>query len=91
MVPLSLKTAALCRLTPATFGVLLSQEPVITTVVGVLVLSQGITVMKAVAAVIVVCASVASVKGPSVTAPVAEEKAVQAEESGEFAPGDASD
>lgn len=91
VVPFSLETAALRRLTPATFGVLLSLEPVIATVVGVLVLSQGITVMKAVAAVIVVCASVASVKGPSVTAPAAEVKAVQAEESGEFAPGDASD
>lgn len=65
VVPFSLETAALRRLTPAAFGVLLSLEPVIALTVGILVLSQGITVIKAVAALIVVCASVASVKKPS--------------------------
>ncbi len=72
VIPFSLETAALRRLTPATFGVLLSLEPVIATTVGVLLLSQEITVVKVVAAVIVVCASIASVQKPAEPAPLAD-------------------
>ena len=64
-VPYSLETATLRRLTPAVFGILMSLEPVVATVVGLFFLAQGITFIKVVAAVLVVCASAASVGRPT--------------------------
>lgn len=60
IVPYSLELAALRRLPPRVFGVLLSLEPAIATLVGWLLLSQAIGPLGAVAVVAVVLASAGS-------------------------------
>lgn len=57
VLPYSLELSALRRLPRHVFGILLSLEPVIALLAGVLLLSQGITVLKVLAAVLVVTAS----------------------------------
>lgn len=58
VVPYSLELAALRRLPTRVFGVLMSLEPMAATIAGVIILSQGLTVVAAVALVLVSLASV---------------------------------
>ena len=72
VVPYSLELAALRRLPPAVFGVLLSLEPAVAAVVGLLLLDQALGVVAAVAVGVVVLASVGSTVSaprPAETAP----------------------
>ncbi|HJQ42041.1 MAG TPA: EamA family transporter [Jatrophihabitantaceae bacterium] len=65
LIPYSLEIVALRRLSAAAFGILMSLEPAFATFAGVLVLSQHLNAVLAVAIVMVIVASV----GTTVTAP----------------------
>ncbi|MGY5764649.1 EamA family transporter [Brachybacterium sp. DNPG3] len=58
VLPYSLEMAALRRLPRNVFGILLSLEPVIALLAGILLLSQGASLLRVIAAVLVVGASV---------------------------------
>lgn len=58
LVPYSLEIVALRRLSAATFGLLMSLEPALATLAGVLVLGQSLTGLLALAIVMVIAASV---------------------------------
>ena len=58
LVPYSLEIVALRRLSAATFGLLMSLEPALATLAGVLVLGQDLTALLAFAVVMVIGASV---------------------------------
>jgi inner membrane transporter RhtA len=59
-VPYSLEFAAMRRLSTTTFGVLLSLEPAIAAIAGLLLLAQPLTWVQAAAVAVVVAASIAS-------------------------------
>jgi inner membrane transporter RhtA len=65
LVPYSLELLALRRISAATFGLLMSLEPALATLAGILVLGQSLTALLAVAIVMVIAASV----GTTYTAP----------------------
>jgi inner membrane transporter RhtA len=58
LIPYSLEIMALRRLSAAAFGLLMSIEPAVAALAGVVVLGQGVTAVLAVALVLVVSASV---------------------------------
>jgi inner membrane transporter RhtA len=58
LIPYSLELTALRRLSAAAFGLLMSLQPAVATLAGVVVLSQGLTAVLLVALVMVVAASV---------------------------------
>jgi inner membrane transporter RhtA len=72
VVPYSLELAALRRIPTATFGVLMSLEPAIATVAGVLLLHEGITVRTTVALVLVTIASIGATRHSTFDAGPAE-------------------
>lgn len=65
LVPYSLELLALRRISAATFGLLMSLEPALATLAGVIVLGQSLTALLALAIVMVIAASV----GTTYTAP----------------------
>ena len=66
VVPYSLELAALRRLPTATFGVLMSLEPAIASLAGLLLLHEGLTARTALALVLVTVASVGATRtGPT--------------------------
>lgn len=78
VLPYTLEMAALRRLPRNVFGILLSLEPVIALLAGVLLLSQGVSPARVAAALLVVAASVgvtltARSAGPDVPQPIDEE------------------
>jgi inner membrane transporter RhtA len=60
LIPYSLEIVALRRLRAATFGVLMSLEPAVAALAGVLVLGQSLTVVLLIALAMVVTASIGS-------------------------------
>ncbi|MCW2596002.1 MAG: Inner rane transporter RhtA [Jatrophihabitans sp.] len=73
LIPYTLELIALRRLTTAVFGLLMSLEPAVAALAGVIVLGQSLTAVLAVALVMVVVASVgATLTGRSVPGDVAD-------------------
>jgi inner membrane transporter RhtA len=69
-IPYSLELEALRRLPAATFGVLMSLEPAVAALSGLIFLGQGLTVRELVAIALVVAASAGALGGVSAPAPV---------------------
>ena len=61
---------ALRRLSTAVFGLLMSLEPAVAALAGVIVLGQALTAVLAIALVLVVAASVGATRGRSTRAPL---------------------
>ncbi|MFC6259033.1 EamA family transporter, partial [Kocuria oceani] len=76
VVPYSLELLALRSIPPKVFGILLSLEPAVAALAGLLVLSQGLTVLQLLGMGLVVAASAVVMVGsgtpeaPAVTGPV---------------------
>jgi inner membrane transporter RhtA len=62
VIPYTLELAALRRIPTATFGVLMSLEPAIASLVGLLLLHEGLTVRTAIALVLVTIASIGATR-----------------------------
>jgi inner membrane transporter RhtA len=65
-----LELEALRRLPNAVFGVLMSLEPAVAALVGFLALSQGLTLLEALAIGLVVAASAGALRGAGFSHPV---------------------
>lgn len=70
LVPYSLELEALRRIRPHVFGVLMSVEPAMAALAGLIVIGQGLTALDAVAIALVVSASVGATLGSHGPAPV---------------------
>jgi inner membrane transporter RhtA len=69
VLPYSLETLALRRMKPAVFGILMSLEPAVAALAGLLVLNQRLTVIQLVGMVCVVGASISITRTPRSEAP----------------------
>jgi inner membrane transporter RhtA len=69
-LPYTLETEALRRLRPSVFGVLMSLEPAVAALAGLLVLGQRLQAREVVAIALVVAASVGALRQPEVPPPV---------------------
>jgi inner membrane transporter RhtA len=69
-IPYSLETEALRRLRPSVFGVLMSMEPAVAALAGLIVLGQDLRTREVVAILLVVAASVGALRDSSAPPPV---------------------
>jgi inner membrane transporter RhtA len=70
VVPYSLELEALRRIKPQVFGVLMSIEPAMAALAGLIVIGQGLSGLDVVAIVLVVTASAGATFGARITAPI---------------------
>ena len=71
-IPYSFEVEALRRIAPATFGVLMSLEPAMATLAGLLVLGQSLGARSMVGVALVIVASIGASRGMSGVAPVTQ-------------------